>query len=193
MPDDVKHIAPMPEAPDALDPGPLRLHIGGETPKPGWRIANVQPGPHVDFVGDIVDIAVDFADDSVDAIYASHILEHLGYDQALPDTLKQLCRILKPGGEFYIAVPDMNALCQLFLHPKADLNMRIHVMRILYGGRTDAHDIHYSGFDQEILGFFLAGAGFSKMRRVKSFGLFDDMSAVEVAGVPVSLNVVACK
>jgi len=188
MPDDVSEIAVASAA--SLD-GPVRLHIGGETAKPGWRIVNVQPGPHVDHVGDVSTVAAAFADDSVDALYASHIMEHLGYDAALPNTLKELRRILKPGGEFYIAVPDMKALCQLFLHPKADLNMRIHVMRVLYGGRTDAFDVHYTGFDQEILGFFLGRAGFTEMRRVKSFGLFDDMSAVEIAGVPVSLNVIA--
>mgnify|MGYP002632094160 CR=1 FL=1 len=180
---------PMPEQ----HSGPLRLHIGGVAPKAGWRIVNVQPGPHVDYVGDIADLAGQFGPESVDELYASHILEHLGYDKALPDTLKGLARILKPAGKFYIAVPDMKALAQVFLHPKADLNMRIHVMRIFYGGRTDAFDIHYTGFDEGILGFFLGGAGFKRMERVKNFGLFDDMSTVEVAGVPVSLNVIASK
>ena len=34
-------------AADAADP--LRLHIGGETAKDGWKILNIQPGAHVDF------------------------------------------------------------------------------------------------------------------------------------------------
>ena len=193
MPDDVTTIAAPPAPAASAAQETVRLHIGGEAAKPGWRVVNIQPGPNVDHVGDIQEVAAGFADESVDALYASHVIEHLGYDKALPETLKQLCRILKPGGQFYISVPDMKTLAQLFLHPKADLNMRIHVMRILYGGRTDAHDVHYVGFDQEIMGFFLANAGFSHLRRVKSFGLFDDMSTVEVAGVPISLNVIATK
>lgn len=191
MPDDVREIPAPATASGAA--GPVRLHIGGVEPKAGWRIVNIQPGPHVDHVGDLLEVARQFPDAGVETIYASHVIEHLGYDKALPEALKEFARILKPGGSFYISVPDMKTLCQIFLHPKADLNMRIHVMRILYGGRTDPHDIHYTGFDENILGFFLGQAGFTQMKRVKSFGLFDDTSDVELAGVPVSLNVIASK
>ncbi len=177
----------------AIAPDPLRLHIGGEAPKAGWRIVNVQDGPNVDYLGDVTEIASQFADASVDAIYASHILEHLGYDKALPETLSQLARILKPDGKFYIAVPDLGVLSRLFAHPKADLSMRFHLMRIIFGGRTDPYDVHVAGFDQEILGMFLSRAGFKRMERVKAFGLFDDASTVEVAGNCISLNVIAYK
>lgn len=30
---------------------PFRLNIGGEVARDGWKILNIQPGPHVDFVG----------------------------------------------------------------------------------------------------------------------------------------------
>lgn len=172
---------------------PLRLHIGGVEAKPGWKIVNVQDGPNVDYLGDIETVAETFADDSVDELYASHILEHLGYDKALPTTLKHLARILKPGGNFYIAVPDLAALAKLFLHPQADLRVRIHLMRIMFGGRTDPYDVHVAGFDEAILGHFLSQAGFAAMRRVPKFGLFDDASNVAVGNVPVSLNVIATK
>ena len=36
---------------------PLRLHIGGEEPKAGWTILNVQEGPHVDALGDCRDLS----------------------------------------------------------------------------------------------------------------------------------------
>ncbi len=180
---------PVTEAADAAPP--LRLHIGGVEAKAGWRILNVQPGPDVDYEGDVADLLPTFADDSVAEIYASHIVEHLGYDKALPETLAQFARVLQPGGRCYIAVPDMANLCRVFTHPKADLNTRIHVMRILYGGRTDPYDVHVAGFDQEILGFFLGKAGFKRMERVEDFGLFEDASRVRIGNVPVSLNIVA--
>jgi SAM-dependent methyltransferase len=47
------------------------------------------------------------ADASVDGIYASHVLEHLGrkdVEQALANTL----RMLKPGGVFRMIVPDLH-------------------------------------------------------------------------------------
>lgn len=172
---------------------PRRLHIGGEERRDGWEIVNVQPGPHVDHLGDVQEVAQSFPDASVDELYASHILEHLGYDKALPETLKHLARILKPDGKFYIAVPDLMALSKLFAHPQMDMQNRIKVMRIMYGGRTDPYDVHIAGFDQEILGCFLGQAGFKHMNRVKEFGLFEDASRVAVAGVPISLNVIATK
>jgi predicted SAM-dependent methyltransferase len=172
---------------------PLRLHIGGEEVKPGWRIVNVQDGPDVDFLGDVTTIAQQFEAESVDEIYASHILEHPGYDKALPETQKEFARILKPGGKIYIAVPDLAALSKLFGHPNADLNARIHIMRIMFRGRTDPYDVHCVGSDQDILGFFLGQVGFKKMDRVKTLGLFDDASTVMIGGLPVSLNVIVTK
>jgi len=174
-------------------PSPRRLHIGGEQVRDGWEIVNVQAGPHVDHLGDVLEVAKRFDDASVDELYASHILEHLGYDKALPETLKELARILKPDGKFYIAVPDLMALSKLFAHPQLDVKGRMHVMRIMFGGRTDPYDVHVAGFDQEILGAFLGQAGFKHMQRVQDFGLFADASRVVVAGVPISLNVVANK
>lgn len=185
--------ADLAKPPSLADQAPLRLHMGGVERKAGWKIVNIQDGPDVDYPGDIADVARSFDDCSVDEIYASHILEHLGYDKALPEALAEMARILKPNGKFYIAVPDMAALCKLFSHPNADMQVRIHVMRILYGGRTDPYDVHYVGLDHEILGYFLGQAGFKRMERVKAFGLFDDASTVEVGGVPVSLNVIAYK
>ena len=41
----------------------MKLHIGGETPKPGWKILNIQPKPHVDYIGDISDLS-QFSDGS---------------------------------------------------------------------------------------------------------------------------------
>lgn len=43
---------------------PRRLHIGGETPRDGWEIVNVQPGPHADHLGDVQEVARTFADAS---------------------------------------------------------------------------------------------------------------------------------
>lgn len=193
LPDSLAATPIEPATAPAAASAPLRLHIGGVEPKAGWKIVNVQQGPHVDYLGDIETVAQNFADDSVDQIYASHILEHLGYDRALPETLKHLARVLKPGGEFFIAVPDLAALAKLFTHPNADVNVRIHLMRIIFGGRTDPYDVHVAGFDEGILGAFLGQAGFKSMRRVKTFGMFEDASNVEVGGVSVSLNVIASK
>ena len=55
-----------------------------------------------------------FADATVDAVYASHVLEHL--DRAEGRKLLAECRrILKPGGIVRIVVPDLEELCRFYL------------------------------------------------------------------------------
>jgi predicted SAM-dependent methyltransferase len=50
-----------------------------------------------------------FADSSVDAVYASHLLEHLYRDEA-ERLLKECARVLRPGGAVRIVVPDLRAI-----------------------------------------------------------------------------------
>jgi len=91
-----------------------RLHIGGKQVQEGWEILNIQSGKGVDFVGDVADLSR-FQDDVFDEIYASHVLEHLGYINALPAALTGIHQKLKPGGIFRMSVPDLETLCRLFL------------------------------------------------------------------------------
>lgn len=170
----------------------LRLHIGGTEAKPGWKILNVQPGPGVDFVGDCTDLGR-FADGAVQEIYASHVLEHLSYQDRLPRALGELYRVLRPGGAAMISVPDLEVLCRLFLDPRAKVRDRFEIMRMAFGGQMDAHDFHYVGLSYDLLYNFLIKAGFRRIEQVKAFGLFRDSSTIEYMGVPISLNVVAHK
>lgn len=170
----------------------LRLHIGGEAPKPGWKIFNIQPGTHVDFTGDCTDLSR-FDSRSVSEIYASHVLEHLGYLDEMPQALKEFRRVLKPGGRLMLSVPDLAVLCRLFLDERLDMENRFHVMRIMYGGQTDPHDYHKAGMTADFMADYLTVAGFRDIERVESFGLFEDTSILTIAGVAISLNMQAVK
>jgi predicted SAM-dependent methyltransferase len=168
----------------------LRLHIGGIEPRTGWRILNVQPGPHVDFVGSCTDLD-QFADGSVAEVYASHVFEHLGYQAELHRALGGIRRILRPGGCLRVSVPDLEILCRMFVHPALGPDARFHLMRIIYGGQMDPYDFHKVGFTLEFLGHFLAGHGFRDIRRIAAHDLFDDTSRLVLFGQPISLNVIA--
>ncbi len=170
----------------------LRLHVGGKERKEGWRILNIQPGPDVDFIGDVTDLG-QFADGSVDELYASHVLEHVGYQSALPRALAGFHRVLRPGGRALISVPDFEVLCRLFVDPRATMRERFHVMRMAFGGQIDEHDFHCVGLSYDFLSQFLFQAGFSRVERVQEFGLFDDSSTIEFLDQKISLNVVAYK
>jgi predicted SAM-dependent methyltransferase len=171
---------------------PLRLHLGGEEAKPGWKILNVQPGPAVDFVGDCSDLSA-FADGSVDDIYASHVLEHLDYANKLPRALAEFHRVLKPGGRVRISVPDFDILCRLFIDAQPRLLDRIMIMRMVFGGQLDPYDFHYVGLSFDLLGDLLAKAGFSHFERVSEFGLFRDTSSMRFQDTLISLNLVVYK
>jgi predicted SAM-dependent methyltransferase len=169
----------------------LKLHIGGRERKDGWTVLNPIAGPDVDVVGDIRDLS-GFADDSIDTIYASHVLEHVGQADIVP-ALKGIRRALKPGGQFQVAVPDFDVLCHLQLSPRAPLQVKWQIMQMMFGGQVDAHDFHFVGLNEQFMRHFLGETGFREVRRVQSFGVFQDTSELRLLGFPISLNMIAVK
>lgn len=171
---------------------PIRLHIGGTTPREGWRILNIQPGPDVDFLGSATDLSV-FPDNTLAEIYGSHIYEHLSYSTELLAALKEAFRALAPGGLIKIGIPDLEGLCRLFLDPALPRQQKFSVMRMIYGGQTDPFDFHKGGYSFELMGEFLHAAGFRDIQRVQDFGLFQDTTILWLNDTPISLNIQACK
>lgn len=55
-----------------------------------------------------------FPDSSFDAVYSSHLLEHMSEIEAAA-LLKEKLRVLKPGGICRIAVPDLEQICRNYL------------------------------------------------------------------------------
>lgn len=170
-----------------------RLHIGGTCRRDGWEVLNALPGPAVDHVGNAKDLST-FATDSLEEIYASHVLEHFDYAGEIEDVLREWYRVLKPGGKLFVSVPDLETLAQLFLD-KQNLNEeeRFLVVRMIFGGHMDPYDYHNAGLSEGILRRFLEVAGFDTVTRVEKFQIFDDTSNLELKGVPISLNVTARK
>lgn len=169
----------------------MKLHIGGEQKKDGWKILNIQKKNNVDFIGNITDLS-QFEDSSIEEIYASHVFEHV-LQSEVNKTLKGIHRVLVDGGKFYVSVPDMDILCRMFIDPKAPLRVKFHAMRMMFGGQIDKFDIHYFGWNHQFMIDFLGQAGFKKLERVKSFNLFKDTSDYSPYGQPISLNVIAIK
>jgi len=168
-----------------------RLHIGGIERREGWLILNAVPGDYVDIIGDVRDLSR-FSENSFVEIYASHVLEHIAQPEMV-NTLKGIRRILAPGGKLYVSVPDLDALCWLFLQPDFQVRQKYQIMRMMYGGQTDAFDYHAIGLNFEFMADFMASAGFKSVEQVPSFGLFNDASEMKVLEYPISLNVVAIK
>jgi predicted SAM-dependent methyltransferase len=171
---------------------PLRLHIGGQIAHPDWKILDVHPGPHVDFVGTCTDLSR-FRSGGVTEIYASHVIEHLGYQAELRNALNEFHRVLAPGGRLRVSVPDLATLCHMFVASGLDDAERFHVMRMMFGGQIDSADFHRVGLDESFLRSYLSQAGFVSAERVKSFGLFQDASTLVFKDRAISLNMQARK
>ncbi|MEN9202569.1 MAG: methyltransferase domain-containing protein [Thermostichus sp. DG02_1_bins_55] len=171
---------------------PIRLHIGGQEPHPDWKILNIQPGEHVDYVGNAIDLS-QFPDNSLEAIYTSHTLEHFDYARELPKVLKEWHRVLKFAGQLMISVPDLPTLCRLYLKEGISPSQRFAIMRMMFGGQVDEYDYHKVGLSWEHLFMLLSQAGFRIIRKVDRLNLFNDCSELVVFDELISLNVIAVK
>jgi predicted O-linked N-acetylglucosamine transferase (SPINDLY family)/predicted SAM-dependent methyltransferase len=177
---------------DTAEAEMLRVNIGGQGAKAGWKVLNILPADYVDYLRDCTDLSC-FEDGTVDEFYASHVLEHLGYMGELQQTLREVNRALKPGGVFRISVPDLEVLCRLFIDKRYSAESRFDIMRIIFGGQIDAYDFHKVGLTWENLVPMLEEAGFASSRRVSEFDIFEDYSSARVDGQLISLNVEAVK
>lgn len=172
----------------------LNLHIGGKESRKNWKVLDIEERSEVDFIGDAANL-VEFSDNSVNTIYASHVLEHFyyGLNNELAKTLKEWYRVLRPGGKLMISVPDLQRLCWLYVSPDISFQERYMLMRVMFGGQVNEYDVHKVGFDFEILANYLQQAGFQKLDRVHTFDLFADCSSLQIRGTLISLNVIATK
>lgn len=116
-----------------------------------------------------------YDDNVADEIRASHVLEHFPHKQ-VPEVLKEWVRVLKPGGQLRVAVPDFERLAKGYI---AGVNMETE--RFIMGGQIDEADYHKALFDQESLKHLLAGAGLMLIRTWES-----DLK--DCATLPISLN-----
>jgi len=168
-----------------------KLHVGGRERNPEWEIFDALDSEVVDHVGNANDLSR-FEDNTFDAIYSSHVLEHFSYQGELLQVLGEWRRVLKPGGIIYASVPNIDVLCELFLdRENLSLQDRFMVMRMMFGGQIDAYDFHKVGYNEEILANFLAQAGFETIRMVPGFELFNDTSNMKFSGKRISLNIIA--
>lgn len=107
---------------------------------------------------------------SIDAIFASHVLEHL-YCHEVAMALSELHRVLKPGGVLDLRVPDLQCIGGKLAIDQADnaiYNTAIGIITpldMLYGhrGSIGAGNLfmgHRFGFTQGVLKRYLQNAGF---------------------------------
>jgi SAM-dependent methyltransferase len=84
------------------------IEIGGGTlVQPGWINLDSRNG-HGEWARMAQDTPWPTGDNTVDAIRASHVMEHIPAGQERIDVMNEAHRVLKPGGVFEIIVPIVN-------------------------------------------------------------------------------------
>lgn len=182
-----------------------KLHLGcGKCYLNGFVHIDLCDLPHIDYQSPVEDLSM-FADDTAQLVYASHVLEYFDRVQ-VKDVLQEWHRVLKSGGILRLAVPDFEALTQVYAE-YGDLNL-IHGP--LYGrweiegaGKVVYHKTVY---DFPSLKHVLEEAGYTSIRKwdwqavfTNEYAGFDDYSQAYIPhmdkdnGLLISLNVEAVK
>lgn len=175
----------------------LKVNLGaGEKPFIGWTNVDIKPLPGIDIVSDVKTLP--FAANSVDMIYACHILEHFKRTEII-HVLGEWYRILKPGGVIRISVPSFEACIKWYMQTgRLD-----DILGLLKGGQGDLCDYHTMIFDTQLLDKYLCMAGFRGIFpydwRTTEHSHIDDYSQAylphmdKVHGMLMSLNLEATK
>jgi len=178
----------------------MKLHLGC-----GWRDfgedwVHIDGGDyhHLEH-GDITKLP--YEDESVDLIYASHVLEYFDREEVIP-VLQEWVRVLKRNGTLRIAVPDFEAMAAMYVFNKCGLS---GFLGPLYGKMKMGDKViyHKTTYDFDDLSDMLKSVGINSVKRYDwrktEHSDFDDHSQAYIphmdkeAGVLISLNVEGVK
>lgn len=171
------------------------MNLGsGHNPLAGFLNVDALPdAPGVDLVADIAK-PLPLEDGSADLVYASHVLEHFPQGQTI-SLLTEWRRILRPGGQLWVAVPDLDVIARMLIErPGWFTPPHEPWVGAIYGGQKDEYDFHKAGFTGPSLAALLTEAGFGDVRRVDRFegiGRDDTSFSPHPFGANLSLNMIA--
>jgi len=138
----------------------MKLHLGCYQKKiHGFVNVDIRPEVEPDLVADVFKLPT-IKNNSVDLIYACHVLEHATPVQAA-DALFRWNSILKPNGVLRLAVPDLQAVFDYY-RTTGDLQ---ELKSFIYGSQKHDYDVHYTGWDFKTLKSDLEKFGFKDVRR----------------------------
>ncbi len=178
----------------------LKLHLGcGKRYLKGYIHLDLSDYPHIDYKHDAKTLPM-FKNNSVSLIYASHTLEYFDRIEAA-QVLNEWFRVLKAGGILRLAVPNIEALIEIYLTYK-DLGL---ILGPLYGKMQspgmETAIYHKTVYDYNSLSGLLKTAGFKDIRKwdwrtifTNELKDFDDYSQAYIphmqkdSGILISLN-----
>lgn len=132
---------------------------------------DIKVNPHL--TGSITDLA-EVQDNSVNAIWSSHNLEHLNSFE-VPLALAEFQRVLSTDGFAVITVPDLRAVARHIVNDELETPLYkapagpISALDVVFGHqaaieRGNGYMAHRTGFSARTLGQALVDAGFAEVR-----------------------------
>jgi SAM-dependent methyltransferase len=147
-----------------------------------WREVrfDIDAGVRPDIVGSVLDLANFVAKASYDAIWCSHVLEHLHTHEVVP-ALRQFRGALNADGFALISCPDLKAVARFILENEVETIAYesgagpIRALDMIYGharsiAQGRGYMAHHTGFTRERLGRVALDAGFSEARVLEGPG-----------------------
>lgn len=146
----------------AIDQAGIKLHLGcGSRFIPGYVHVDLEPGPHVQVITSIDNLAM-FPDGVASLAYCSHALEYFDLD-GVRRCLGEWYRVLQSGGTVRLAVPNFPSLIEVY----ESTNDIRRVLGPLFGRIENPESgthFHRLVFDERLLTEVLQDAGFTGVR-----------------------------
>jgi len=179
----------------------MKLHLGCGKRNFGPEWIHIDGGnfEHLSYKN-ITDLS-QFNNESVDLIYASHVIEYFDREEVIP-LLQEWKRVLKKGGVLRLAVPNFSIMCNLYIK---GVYGNDRFLGSLYGKMKMNNNFiyHKTVYDEESLKEVLVSIGFSKTKlwnwRETDHSHIDDCSQAYLPhmdkenGIHMSLNMEAVK
>lgn len=146
----------------------MNLHLGcGKRYIPGFIHVDLADFPHIDHRHEIQTLPM-FEDGSADLIYSCHAFEYFDRFEAL-NLLREWRRVLKTGGTLRLAVPDFEALIQVYRETGDLLKIigPLHGRMEIMSPQGPSWIYHRTVYDFKLLSSILNEAGFSDVRRYR--------------------------
>ena len=178
----------------------MKINLGcGDKKMHGWINADCRKECEPDLVIDSLKAPWPGIDhESVDVIYACHVLEHIPKDE-LYDTLTSWHFALKDNGILKISVPSFDSVVNHYIRNR---NLKL-IESFLHGGQKYPEDLHYTSWNREKLEEVLRFTGFKNFVewnwKSTEHSYIDDYSQAylphmdKIHGMQMSLNIECTK